>query len=305
MQPQSNNSIQNANGDARASATKRKPPKLRPPKMQKGSPSDPETSGFSEKRVNDAPDPINSNSVPATPGSNPTYPRQNDRRQPSPQPAPQVEAQNQRTRHHQRHRRTSAQSQYPDMDQDIEREQRDNRSTEQRRLQDRRVGHILNTQKTQGQIDRASELVPRQATGAVEQVTETEEVKPQPTKNDQLKLRLDLNLDVEVELKAKIRGDLTLQLLYVSIFYRRLAILPGLLTCMVQTMIPPRLSPFNACFGQVRKVLYTGILLFEIVTGLGMRKFLDSDNIFIWLSLVLKPPFYKENYHSKHKKSLK
>ncbi|CAI7656085.1 unnamed protein product [Penicillium palitans] len=186
--------------------------------MQKGSPSDPETSDFSEQRVNDAPDPINSNSIPATPGSNPKYPRQNDRRQPSPQPTPQVEAQNQRTRHRQRHRRTSAQSQYPDMEQDIEREQRDNRSSEQRRLQDRRVSHILNPPRTQGQIERAGELVPRPATGAVEQVTETEEVKPQPTKNDQLKLRLDLNLDVEVELKAKIRGDLTLQLLIADLY---------------------------------------------------------------------------------------
>jgi flagellar motor switch/type III secretory pathway protein FliN len=37
-----------------------------------------------------------------------------------------------------------------------------------------------------------------------------------------LKLKIDLNLDIEVELKAKIRGDLTLSLLYVlppSIFF--------------------------------------------------------------------------------------
>ncbi|KAL4733061.1 hypothetical protein BDV11DRAFT_200804 [Aspergillus similis] len=32
-------------------------------------------------------------------------------------------------------------------------------------------------------------------------------------KNEQLRLRLDLNLDLEVQLKAKIRGDLTLQLM--------------------------------------------------------------------------------------------
>jgi hypothetical protein len=66
----------------------------------------------------------------------------------------------------------------------------------------------------------------------VEQVTETTEIKPQSTKNDQLNLRLDLNLDVEVELKAKIRGDLTLQLLYVSISFRPLNLVPGLLTCV-------------------------------------------------------------------------
>jgi hypothetical protein len=94
------------------------------------------------------------------------------------------------------------------------------------------VSHILNPPETQGQIERASELVPKPATGPVEQVTETTEVKPQSAKNDQLKLRLDLNLDVEVELKAKIRGDLTLQLLCVTIFFCRLALVRGLLTCV-------------------------------------------------------------------------
>jgi hypothetical protein len=34
-----------------------------------------------------------------------------------------------------------------------------------------------------------------------------------------LRLRLDLNLDIEVQLKAKIHGDLTLGLLYVSSSY--------------------------------------------------------------------------------------
>jgi hypothetical protein len=94
------------------------------------------------------------------------------------------------------------------------------------------VSHILNPPETQGQIERASELVPKAATGPVEQVTETTEVKPHSAKNDQLKLRLDLNLDVEIELKAKIRGDLTLQLLCVTIFFCRLALVPGLLTCV-------------------------------------------------------------------------
>jgi hypothetical protein len=92
------------------------------------------------------------------------------------------------------------------------------------------VSHVLNPPKSQGQIERADKLVPKAPTGAVEQVTETTEVKPQPTKNDQLKLRLDLNLDVEVELKAKIRGDLTLQLLHVTNFFRPLDLIPGLLT---------------------------------------------------------------------------
>jgi hypothetical protein len=37
-------------------------------------------------------------------------------------------------------------------------------------------------------------------------------------RDEQLRLRLDLNLDIEVQLKAKIHGDLTLGLLYVSLF---------------------------------------------------------------------------------------
>ncbi|KAJ5722272.1 hypothetical protein N7488_000307 [Penicillium malachiteum] len=46
-----------------------------------------------------------------------------------------------------------------------------------------------------------------------DQVIETTETVQNEQRNDQLKLRLDLNLDIEIELKAKIRGDLTLQLL--------------------------------------------------------------------------------------------
>ncbi|KAJ6094269.1 hypothetical protein N7467_003114 [Penicillium canescens] len=213
MQAQSNHDIQNANGSASASAPNRKPPKLRPPKLRKGSTSDPGTNGSNEQRVKGVPDSTKSNSPSANLGSNSTDPRQNDRRPPSPQAAPQVEKQNQRTRHHRRARRISAESQDPYQDQGIERERRDNRSSELRTVQERRVSHILNPPETQGQIERASELVPKAATGPVQQVTETTEVKPQSAKNDQLKLRLDLNLDVEVELKAKIRGDLTLQLL--------------------------------------------------------------------------------------------
>lgn len=205
MRAQSNHDIQNADGSASASAPNRKPPKLRPPKLRKGSTSDPGTNGSNEQRVNGIPDFTKSNSPSANMGSNSTDPRQNDGRPPSPQAAPQVEKQNQRTRHHRRSRRISAESQDPYQDQGIEREQR--------AVQERRVSHILNPPETQGQLERAGELVPKAATGAVEQVTESTEVKPQSTKNDQLKLRLDLNLDVEVELKAKIRGDLTLQLL--------------------------------------------------------------------------------------------
>jgi hypothetical protein len=45
---------------------------------------------------------------------------------------------------------------------------------------------------------------------------EKEEGEKDEGENEQLRLRLDLNLDIEVQLKAKIHGDLTLGLLYVS-----------------------------------------------------------------------------------------
>lgn len=35
-------------------------------------------------------------------------------------------------------------------------------------------------------------------------------------KGEQLRLRLEINLDIEIQLKAKIHGDLTIGLLYVS-----------------------------------------------------------------------------------------
>lgn len=50
----------------------------------------------------------------------------------------------------------------------------------------------------------------------------------QPQKDDNkesLKLRLDLNLEVEVTLKARIHGDLTLSLLYVSLIFQIQALL--------------------------------------------------------------------------------
>lgn len=92
------------------------------------------------------------------------------------------------------------------------------------------MSHILHPQEAGAQTQWNGELVPRQANGGVEQVLEVTEVQPQSKKNDQLRLRLDLNLDVEIELKAKIRGDVTLQLLYA--FFRRPAFLPNLLTCV-------------------------------------------------------------------------
>ncbi|KAJ6000200.1 hypothetical protein N7481_000609 [Penicillium waksmanii] len=209
-----NHDIPNTNGDATASASKRKAPKLRPPKLRNGPTSDPETSDFNEQRMNGVTNSTKSNSPPGNSSSISTDPRQNDLLHPSPQAAPQVdENQNQRTRHRRGPRRSSTQSQDPYQDQSIEPEDRDNRSSEQRTLKERRVSHMLHPPEASGQIQGNGELVSRPAAGGVEQVSEVTEVNPQSKKNDQLKLRLDLNLDIEIELKAKIRGDVTLQLL--------------------------------------------------------------------------------------------
>ncbi|KAJ5295082.1 hypothetical protein PENANT_c035G07795 [Penicillium antarcticum] len=213
MQEQPNHDLPNANGTATASTPKRKPPKLRPPKLRKGPTSEPESSNSNEQRVNGIPESAKSNSVSSIPESSSTGQMQEENQSPSPEPAPQVENPKERTRHHRRVRRVSTLAQDPSQDQDTQLEQRDNRSLEQRKVQETQVSNVLNPPEAQGQVQRAGELVPQAADGAVEQVRETTEVKPQSQKNDQLRLRLDLNLDVEVELKAKIRGDLTLQLL--------------------------------------------------------------------------------------------
>lgn len=203
------------NGDAAPPAQKRKPPKLRPPKLRKGSTSNTETTNSNEQRVNGVSDSNNSNSPSEKTGSSFASPRQNHTGQSSPEPAPQVEKQTQRTRHHRRPRRPSTQSQDPNLPPQAEREKSDASNLEQRRVQERRVSHVLHPPGAEGQIQRTGEtqIAPNPAGGAVEQVTETREVNPESKKSDQLKLRLDLNLDVEIELKAKIRGDLTLQLL--------------------------------------------------------------------------------------------
>jgi hypothetical protein len=214
MQEQPHHDVRYENGNPTASAPKRKPPKLRPPKLRKGPTSDLETNSSSGHKLNGE-DLAKSNFPSTNAGSSSIDQTKNDQQPPSAQAASEGESQKQRTRHHRRGRRVSTESQDSYQDQAIDREQRDTRSPEQRVIQERRVSQIVNPPDTQGQIERAGELAPTTANGAVEQVTETTQVQPQPPKNDQLKLRLDLNLDVEVELKAKIRGDLTLQLLYV------------------------------------------------------------------------------------------
>lgn len=80
-----------------------------------------------------------------------------------------------------------------------------------------------------GGVNQAGDLVQNTAGNAVNGVTNTAgkavggllggnkgEEKDDGGRDEQLRLRLDLNLDIEVQLKAKIHGDLTLGLLYVS-----------------------------------------------------------------------------------------
>ncbi|KAJ5581363.1 hypothetical protein N7450_007664 [Penicillium hetheringtonii] len=208
---QKNHDNPSTNGAASASAPKRKPPKLRPPKLQKISKSDSETGEFKEQRMNGITGSIQSNSPSARSSSISADPRQNDQQYPSPQPTSQVhEYQSQHARQGRRPRGPSTQSD----NQSIESEDRDKVSSGQRTMQERRVSHILHPREAGTQMQGNSELVRRPAAGDVEQVAEATEIEHQPANNNQLRLRLDLNLDIEIELKAKIRGDLTLQLLY-------------------------------------------------------------------------------------------
>ncbi|KAJ5668281.1 uncharacterized protein N7477_006851 [Penicillium maclennaniae] len=114
-------------------------------------------------------------------------------------------------------RRESAQSAEPDQVQVVGREQRSNSPAQ---VRETRVQHMLSPE-VDGQIVQAPNRHVGQAEGNLTngtnanagQVTQTTEAVTKPKGNDQLRLRLDLNLDVEIELKAKIRGDVTLQLL--------------------------------------------------------------------------------------------
>jgi hypothetical protein len=215
MQHQPEDNIRNANGNVKAGS----PAKRKPPKLRKAPTSEPEADGVNKNGINGVPTSTRSKDLSSDAGSNYTEQRtdqrQNGRKSLSPEPAPQVE--HQRIRHHRRNRRASRESEEPGVKQGIEPVERNNDRREQRTTKERRVSHVLNPSESQGEVGRplnnVGEIVPTKPTEAVEQVTESVEGEPSSQKNDQLKLRLDLNLDLEVELKAKIRGDLTLQLL--------------------------------------------------------------------------------------------
>jgi hypothetical protein len=209
MQDDSTKEFPNIKGEVNGSPV----PKRKPPKLRKGPTSRPEANSSNKNAIDGAPIPDLSNDSFADARSSSSGDKFNHRESYSPEQAPQV--QKQRIRHQRTTRRVSTQS--PEPTPNIENGQKNNDHREQRTTKVRRVSHVVNPLENQDEIGRPLNnpggVVPTNPVGAVEQVTESIEAKPESPKNDQLKLRLDLNLDLEIELKAKIRGDITLQLL--------------------------------------------------------------------------------------------
>ncbi|KAJ5814195.1 uncharacterized protein N7503_000945 [Penicillium pulvis] len=213
--------VGNSSTNGVASSQKRPPPKLRPPKLSKQTrPLDRQSQG-SQQRQTGGSQRSQSSSLSEHPDGIAEEQNEDNLDASSADQAsesPQI--------HHQRTvRRESAPSGEPDRVEVIEREQRANSpegNSPQANRQETRVRRMLNPEVKDKEMVRAPD--PHRAgqqgessrngldstTGDV--VETTEEVTDKKS-NDQLRLRLDLNLDIEIELKAKIRGDLTLQLL--------------------------------------------------------------------------------------------
>ncbi|KAJ5890048.1 hypothetical protein N7504_010858 [Penicillium tannophilum] len=208
--------VGNSSTNGVASSQKRPPPKLRPPKLSKQTtPSDRQSQG-SQQRQTGGSQRSQSSSLPEL--SNGSTEEQNEDNLDSPSSeqtpeSPQI--------HHQRTvRRESAPSGEPDRVEVTEREQRANSPEANRR--ETRVQRMLSPPIKDKEMVRAPDPHHAGRQGQRSQngtdattgdVVETTEEVTNKKSNDQLKLRLDLNLDIEIELKAKIRGDLTLQLL--------------------------------------------------------------------------------------------
>lgn len=206
-----------------APSQKRRPPKLRPTKLAKRTTSSGGQSEGSQQGQNGSSGRSNAKTFSEAPNGIEQEQRQGSLDTPSqeqtseeePQMSPRPTIHNQRTTV----RRESAQSADPDQVQVIEREQRSNSPGAQ--IRDTRVRQMLSPEVQNQEVVPASdqhagtsgELLPNGTNENAGQVTETTETVTNEKKNDQLKLRLDLNLDIEIELKAKIRGDVTLQLL--------------------------------------------------------------------------------------------
>lgn len=205
-----------------APSQKRRPPKLRPPRPAKlPTPSDEQSEG-SQRKQNGVPDRAASNSSSGLPNGAQDQSQDSLSREQTPeqqQTSPQPAIHRQRTTV----RRKPKQSAEPDQVQMLEREERlpENHDAPIRETRvQQMLGHEVQNQEIVPAQDRQAgqpgEILPNGTGANADQVIETTEaVTNAKGNNDQLKLRLDLNLDIEIELKAKIRGDLTLQLLYV------------------------------------------------------------------------------------------
>lgn len=206
----------NSTANGVASSQKRRPPKLRLPKLGKRTiPSEGQSqgreqreTGGSERSQSNSPSP---NSV--------TKDQSLDN-----QDSPRLEKTPENPQIHQRTtiRREPAPSAEPDRVEVIEREQRS--ISPESKTRETRVRQMLSPEVQNKEIVRAPDSHHAGQQGELlqngtnpnpnpGQVIETTEEVTNTKGNDQLKLRLDLNLDIEIELKAKIRGDLTLQLL--------------------------------------------------------------------------------------------
>ncbi|KAJ6031330.1 hypothetical protein N7540_002062 [Penicillium herquei] len=194
---------------------KRRPPKLRPAKASKQiTPVDNLSEGSQQRQAGRSPR-SQLNSLSEYPNSS-NDESENSLDSPKLERTPEKPEMNQRTRV----RHESAASAEKDRMSVLEREQKSNSPGEQ--VRETRVRRIISPEVENQEIVRASDAHPTGKGGELLQdgtyskpgeVVETTEEVTTKKNNDQLKLRLDLNLDIEVELKAKIRGDLTLQLL--------------------------------------------------------------------------------------------
>ncbi|KAJ5556340.1 hypothetical protein N7494_000255 [Penicillium frequentans] len=208
--------VGNSSTNGVASSQKRPPPKLRPSKLSKQTtPLDRQSQGNQQRQTGGS---QRSQSSSPSELSNGITEEENEDNLDSSSPeqapeSPQV--------HHQRTvRRESARSGEPDRVEVIEREQQPNSPEANRR--ETRVQRMLSPEVKDNEMVRAPDPHHAGQRGESSQnglnsttgdVVETTEEVTNKKSNDQLKLRLDLNLDIEIELKAKIRGDLTLQLL--------------------------------------------------------------------------------------------
>ncbi|KAI2633406.1 hypothetical protein GGS21DRAFT_133851 [Xylaria nigripes] len=102
----------------------------------------------------------------------------------------------------------------------------DRENAEQKQLAHTRQPEQQLQQPLQLELQRQQEQLEFQRQQMQMQMQQQQMENQRHRRNNSLKLRLDLNLDVEVTLKAKIRGDLTLALLYVHLILAQQCTVP-------------------------------------------------------------------------------